>query len=820
MPTRERLTTEQQDSHSEKRMSAEQLREYLEWKRTVPLAIRSLVEGKLLGKMVRLDQSDLPSILEFYQAFRQTLRDPHVGVDTLEVSEVIRRQIKALQQMKIGEDQVNIIAALADSEIGFDVKANYVRSKLLPRLEFLRSRDRQLVDEASKKSDETNVTGEQQEEEYTPHRTETQESEGLPSEAVATVAPFFGGNYTDSVFDQFDAGTLTWRKSVRKRSEIPEQTLDQNRKRAYRSTVKNGTAVVKLPDGWGADRESVKWLSSEPEAWSLVHDQDSIVRLTVNGEDGQSYPFQIEIAPAADAIDFSPPEGEFPPVPEHFPEELLAFATKLKAERLPHGVKVRRLASFIRKHLEYDMDPQWDAVYKADPNRYFEEIWKNKKAKCDEANTLLVRLLTKVGVYAKFLGGHSVRAKSPAGEAMLLESNRHARAAAWDPSEKKWIRLDATPAGDPNVDQEEQEADLGEGDYGEQEAEIMSDEELQKRLAKAEKEEQAKDERENPELAYAKEAGCSPEEARAVLKKIAELRIKHASVLRDADRQWQTLVRENTRERIVDRGPVRMSEMDDIDPDELVSGAIEIKAGEKDPLIGMREDVEKIKEKWFGGYEVYIAADMSESMDQTIGGVKKVDAQRDMVYLLVDSCMTAAVTTKQQERQLKAPMPVKVSVSVFGKLTQIALPLTGTWGPKEQIILYRALNVVAGGTTPDHLALTQINKQIVESTKEEEAARQKKQALKKQGWGMRRFVIATADGGSDNPASVKKANKKLTDAGIPVDLFLISPEGDVNLRQAAEDAYGSVTPISDVNDLAKKGLARLTERIKEAYGKK
>ena len=191
-----------------------------------------------------------------------------------------------------------------------------------------------------------------------------------------------------------------------------------------------------------------------------------------------------------------------------------------------------------------------------------------------------------------------------------------------------------------------------------------------------------------------------------------------------------------------------------------------------------------------------------------------------MVFLLVDSCMTAAVATRKAERQLKAPMPVKVSVSVFGAKTETVLPITDAWGPKEQIVLYRALDAGAGGGTPDHAALAILRKQITAAKKEEETARAKKPALKKYGWGMRRFVITTADGESDNPSAVKKVNKQLQKDGIPVDLLLIAQPDDVNLKAAAEDAYQSVTLVSDVNDLAKKGLARLTERIKEAYGKK
>ena len=790
------------------RVDATGLPAYQKWKQEIPSSLRSLVEGHLLGKTVRVDKSDLPSVIEFYTGMQKLLNNPHTAIEEIGVSEVVQKQLLALQNIDIGEGQVNILAALADPDISFEVKTNYIQSKLLPRLQFLRERDRRVLEK------EQNITGEhEQEEEYSPHRAPEQETEGEPTEAIATVAPFFGGYFMDSVFDLYDPTTLTWKKSSRKRQEILKQRLDADRKRIYRSVIKNGTCAVKLPHGWGVDKSSAKISDSESTEFRIEHDQEGIIRL--NSEiDGT---FSIDIAPSQDFIDLSPPEGEVPEAPDQFPLELLEQAQALMEENISVDIKVRRVASIIHKHLEYDKDPKWEAVYKVDPSLYFEKIWENKKAKCDEANTLLVRLLTKLGVHARFIGGHSVRAKSPTGEAMLLENNRHAWTFAWDSENKTWIRLDATPAGDPNVDEEEQKQDLEEGDYGEQEAELMTAEELEKRLSE---EEEHRREQEDPVVKYAKEAECTLEEARAVLDKIVKLRERYTSVLSSADRLWQTLVRQNVREQIVDRGPVPLSQMDEIDEDEIVSGYIEIKSGEKDPLIGQREVAEEKKEKWFGGYEVYVAADMSGSMDETLNGVKKSEAQRDMAFLLIDSCMSAAVTTRKKEHQLKSPMPVKVCVVIFGENTEIVLPLTEEWGPKEQIKLYRALDVVAKGGTPDHVGLSLVEQQIVASKWEQDNAREKQPKLKDHDWKPQRFVIATADGGSDSPSSVKQANERLKNMGVPVDLFLIAPEEDENLQTLAKASYQSVTPISDVGELAEKGLKRLIERIKEAYGGK
>lgn len=801
----------------ELRMNKQELRAYQQWKQNIPAELRLLVEGKLLGKTVSVRTDDLPSVNAFYKGMQQLLDDPHFDPSSLDLPKVIQKQIAALQRIPIGEQgETNLFAALSDPDIDFEVKANFIQSKLLPRLAFLRTHERRQFAKAVEKNGPTQVTGEQDEEEYSPHRAPEQEQgEGMPSEAVATVAPFFGGYFMDSVYDAYDPVTLTWKKSPRRKRDLPEQKLDAKRARAYRSVVKGGHGAVKLPQGWAAEREGIRWTSAEPSAWIVQADQDGVVRVRTD-EEGV-FPFEIETAPSPDALTLATPEGEVPQVSDRFPDELVAAVEEIMATSVSTSRKARRIASFIHTHLEYDKDPQWEAVYKADPSRYFEAIWENKKAKCDEANSMLTRLLTKYGVHARYIGGHSVRTQSEAGEALLLESNRHAWAYGWDADAREWVRLDATPAGDPNVDQEKQQADLGEGDYGEQEAEVMSEEEMEKRMAELEEEEREEQEREDPVLAYAREAECSPEEARDVLEKIKELRKRYARVLSDANRQWQTLVRENTRERIVDRGPVQMSKMDDIDPDELVAGYIEILAGEKDPLIGEREEIERKKEKWFGGYQVYIAADMSGSMVETLGGLKKSEAQRDMVFLIVDSCMNSAVSTRQKEHQLKAPMPVEVGVVVFGEETKFVLPLTEQWGPKEQIILYRALDQAAGGTTPDHQALALIENAVARSLAAQDEARKQKPALRRHDWKMRRFVIATADGGSDSGRAVKQANDRLGQMGIPVDLFLIGSEDDENLQKFAKANYQSVNPISDIGELAEKGLKKLTARIKEAY---
>ena len=61
------------------------------------------------------------------------------------------------------------------------------------------------------------------------------------------------------------------------------------------------------------------------------------------------------------------------------------------------------------------------------------------------------------------------------------------------------MRLDATPKGDPTVDEQQQEKDLegetGEGDWGETDGELMSEEKLKEKIKEMKGEKEKKEQR-------------------------------------------------------------------------------------------------------------------------------------------------------------------------------------------------------------------------------------------------------------------------------------------------------------------------------------
>ena len=800
--------------------TSDKVKVYQKWKEEVDPQFRSVVEASLQGGEIRQDKTSSPLVGEFYKNFQFLLNNPDFNIDDLDMDERVKNQFKNLQKVKINEkgDCINIFKIMTNPSLNFDLKQDFYNKRIKTRLNWLKNQDKKDLEKYSKKdSQNIKVKGSDEDDEYEPHRQSSQEQEGEPKESIAAVYSYYGGYYKDGVFENFDPKTLKWSKDRANFKELPKQEIEQDKKRIYRTVVKTDRAqIIKMPYNWAIDQASIKWNGNKPDEVGFFQDQNGLSYVQVVGKKSE-FELQIEIGPTKDNLSIDAPAQEVENNTDIFSEELDRFIIDLKTVRISEMQKARKLVSFIRSHLEYDKDDEsLDAVYKKDIAQYFVKIWENKKAKCDEANTMAVRALTKLGFNTQFVSGHSVQAKSEKGEALLLENNRHAWTEVWDEENNKWQRLDATPKGDPNVDEEEQEQDLeeNEGDYGEQDSELMSEEELENILKELEKKENEKSQK--PEMIFAKEAGCTPEEAKEVLDKIKTLREKYKNELNQTYEYWKKVLRKNLIDELEYSGPVRQSEGDELD--DPVEARVDVRVGEDDPSGFEKEFTEQKQEKIFGGYEVYVMADMSGSMEWNLNGIKKSEAQRDMVFLLLDSIMRSAVMSRKAEKNLKIPMPNKICLTVFGAKTEIVLPVTDKWEPVEQIKVYRSLDKPADGYTPDDQALDIIKKQIETAQIEEENKKAKLSKSKAKTWKMHRFVIATADGGSDNYSQVKLLNNELQSMGIPVDLFLISDEEDGNLLQIAKKTYQSATQVSDVRDLAGQCLEVLTNRIKEVYG--
>ncbi|MBI2523802.1 transglutaminase domain-containing protein, partial [Candidatus Peregrinibacteria bacterium] len=313
---------------------------------------------------------------------------------------------------------------------------------------------------------------------------------------------------------------------------------------------------------------------------------------------------------------------------------------------MPPIERARAVVSSVRRGLTYSNNEQLSQLYRSDPARFFTQIWEHKEADCDVANTLASEVLHQAGLHVRMVGGHSISSQTKEGSAVLHDGTRHAWLEVWDPVALHWVRLDATPAGDPNVDEEQQEEDLNprpEGDYGERDAEILTDEDLDALRKKMEEttKQQEKPSIDDPIAQRAKEARCTIEEMRRTEAKILDLRRRHRSVLDACRDSWRAAIKKNLVPLQEYTGPVPPQMGDEIDEENIVEIPLAIAAHDPAPLaFKRREDTTEV-ERSFGGYEVYLAADMSDSMNETdpSSNRQKKDLQRDAVFLFVDSMM-------------------------------------------------------------------------------------------------------------------------------------------------------------------------------------
>jgi hypothetical protein len=789
--------------------SLDEAKAYHEWKQTVPLHLRQIVEGAILGKEPPALKDCTPLFGQFISSVQKLISDPNIDTASLVIDTRVKNQLLKLKKVSLDEQNfVDVFEILRNPEIGFQQKLSWYKAQIEPRLKWL-----QVQDFAKIEPSETTIIPEDSQDELTPSMDELEESKEELKEGFYEVAPFYGGYYKGHNYEIWDHINLKWKKDQRELSETgnaPE--FVEGTVRNMRGKFRAGKfQPVDLPYGFGIDPQSFKL--SEGANAKIFRDNDGILYCKSEHEKISETEIEFKIGKLKSPEAGADIAKEYQILSSNLPQEVMQKINDAKGSNLPAVSKARILCRYVKNGLEYSNDSSCNNLYRSQADQYFNKIWQNKKADCDVSNTFAAEVLRQSGIKVRMIAGHYVKSASKSGSAILHGGTGHAWLEVFD--DEKWIRMDATPKGDPVLDEEEQEKDLtdtNEGDYGEREAEIMSDEELQKLIEELDKTEKEAI-TESPEIKFAKEAGCTPQEARMVLQKIANLRqlkdLKGRNLLKESKNVWRDVIKKNLKERIVYTGPVRMHEGEDLT--DVVDARIDIKSGEKNPS-GYEKRTKRVEmQKYFGGFEVYIAADLSGSMDEIDpqSGQKKSEAQRDCVFLFADSIMSNALEARRNQSKLKSPMPVKICVTVFGAKTEVVLPLTGEWGPAEQIRLYKALDQIVRGGTPDDEALKMINEQILHSKNQEEIGKKGK----KQVGGMHRFAAVFADGGSNNASAVRNIVQNMRDDGIVVYGFGVTASGSAMEVVYAPDG----STVEDSSKLAEVGLKMLVKTVKKWY---
>lgn len=654
--------------------------------------------------------------------FQALLAAEVFGLEKPKVRKEIERLFESLKKLKSTEGELDASELLTSAKTDFGLKREWVLAHFLPRINFLLRRD---IEEAKKipfPLPEKPLEGqplsipELPPEQQDFCRPSIEEKRGGEPKGYFNVFPFYGGCWREKTFGKWDAKNICFKDDLPTITKTKNVDIDEKTERVMTGIIKGKTKTsIPCAYGFGFKPETLK--CSGKKKIEILQDDEGNYFLESKNKGIVS--FTISLGKKKEAVE---KKGEAPQVAEieigKLSSETEKFLTELKQEKITPLEKARRLKQYVKKILEYPAkgDSSFNAVYYQDPTKFFQKIEQHKKADCDVANSFFIALLSRLEIPARLATGHYIKIGDHQDRAVFSSNSRYAWTEVWD---NGWHRLDATPRGAPELDEEEidekeEDKDL-EGGFGEIEAEILSDEKLEEMIRKIkEMQEEKKERKKSPEeirvLNFAKEAECSTEEAKVILAQIERARQLRDSqgrnILDLLSQEFMKIIRENLKKMLSYRTPVRLPEADELE--EPVEAYVDIKTGEVEPggFKKFEQKFERVQE--YGGFDLILVCDKSSSMAETdpSTGEKKWKEQQKFVYLIAEALHRFSYYCKRHRIRLLEPIDVRTGLITFQDGGhEVILPLSDEWGPKEQYKLWQKLEGNTGGGTPDHLGL-------------------------------------------------------------------------------------------------------------------
>ncbi|OGM96484.1 MAG: hypothetical protein A3B86_00290 [Candidatus Yanofskybacteria bacterium RIFCSPHIGHO2_02_FULL_38_22b] len=804
--------------------------EYLEWKGAVPPEFRRLVESNLKNTEPSPSQTGLPLTDQFLNKFAEAIKAKDIP-DTADVDHKVANLLKPMTRVETKGGYLNVFEALANPDVSWNLKRKIYDTQVKTALEWLANRDlAELTKKAQEEQEpEPKQTGEpaETEEQGQPGQGEGSDvpptnekvepggdmgerKEGEPARAIFSVNPFYGGYYKQLRFNKMDPDTLDWQKPENEFSEPSAESFDVLGARVIFGKIRGQAPLsIPLPYDWVIDPDSLTTDAPEGSA-EILKNQDGLWYLKIDA-DGI---FKYQIRASRKQRLAEEPEPSKAEIIGNLPDELKKEIEELKKKRFPKVKLKREIVKLVRSRLKYVTSDEINSYYKQKPQEFFDRIWQRKEANCFWANTLAARALTEIDNDWGYISGYSVREKDDQGNAILHSGNGHAWLEVWDEASQHVIRLDATPAGDPNVDQEQQEKELdgetGEGDYGDSE-ELASDSDVQKQIKDLKKKEgggSKKKEKSGYDLMeqqFSELAECSTEQAKEFLKALERVRkiedengVPISDLMKD---EWRKIIEERKVESLDYRGPVRMDEGSRLE--DPVSARIDIRSRELNPTGFERDEIVEKTENDFGGLDIYFSFDLSGSMSQPDGasGRIKADVQRDVGLLFADSLMQLSYMTRQHGEESDL-LPIKIMVTLASDTGDVKLHLTDKWGPKEQWAFYSALIQLARGGTPTHKTLEKIEVDF-----DKELAELKNKRIP-EGKMPIQYTAEISDGAPDDFSETESLHQKLKTKGMSIRSYTIGGQS------ASADAAEPLETFSQLPQILAKDIIEQFRKLR------
>lgn len=578
--------------------------------------------------------------------------------------------------------------------------------------------------------------------------------EGERVAAIWSIYPAWGGYYKEQSFSRWDNARNVWVEEEYVYRDAETVLLSGNKDHKKGSIDIEMSAKifagswVTLPVPY---THGLHKIEAGGRTNKVMQDQNGDLVIFIEGSG--EVEIKVILAPHSDKkFKSDPGKVRTPEMPAEFTEETEKKLEEIKNKKQGNIARAHAIASYVRGRIKYlapkdrTESERYNEAYRTHPKGFAVVVDEIKEGDCDVANTYFAALCAKLNIPVRHAVGHSVKGKDKEGFSSIHSGTGHGWSEVWDEIKKEWVRIDATPAGDPNLEEDQkQEGESAPGDYGEQEAVRPSDEQLEELRKKlAERKEQLSYTKEERELA--EKAGIEIKEARQIVKEINETertRLPNGELVVDALAKLFNAIVESRKSAVLAyEGPVRKREGGER-IENIVKHKIGTMAGETDPLSREKAKEEMKEEKIFGGFDLYVIGDKSGSMQSTTEeGERLWQMQRRAMYLIFSSLHRFERNIERAGLQRESSLSVRTeSISFRGsgsKEIDLDKPLSSAFNAQDKVKLWHSLTEQGSGNG-DAEALGIVYEQIKKEIYETEKRGAKDNRL--------RLVIACSDGG-------------------------------------------------------------------------
>ena len=277
------------------------------------------------------------------------------------------------------------------------------------------------------------------------------------------ISPHLKGYYSADRKNRFSHKSLLEWDYDTQYSPYAKNSEFKGEKHTISGTIKGiGIKSIPVPNEYALDISSLTYSGDKPK---ILRDQNGNFFFQIQKECTFSIDFYHEKKPFV----ARPTAEDRAPIYHGITLSNLGETALKKAQQAPSSFKKAEIIrDYIRQNHKYpqgkDDKQRLNAAkatqiqirkMSANSSQYIQNLDNAKYLECYSSNTLMVGMLRSMGIASRVVTGHHVTSINKEGNGVINSANAHGWCEIWDGSE--WVRFDATPPGDPNEKEKDEQ---------------------------------------------------------------------------------------------------------------------------------------------------------------------------------------------------------------------------------------------------------------------------------------------------------------------------------------------------------------------------